>query len=244
MSSVRYIISDASKKIDVEPHVLRYWEEELGLSIPRNEMGHRYYREEDIDTLKTVKRLKEEGFQLRAIKMVLPDIHKIEKLDSKNILRLREELNQQVMNMEQEEREVKAHNGTSIVSFEQKAQAREKNRGTSLAAKEKADVENAKEEDKMCQFKSIMHSLIAEALRENNRELSQAVGGSVSDNVLKEMDYMMRMQEEREEERFKKLDEVIRGQQKVRKEIAATEIRQQKKTKKGLFKKQKKFEKF
>ena len=29
------------RKIDVvEAHVLRYWEEELELEIPRNEMGH------------------------------------------------------------------------------------------------------------------------------------------------------------------------------------------------------------
>ena len=43
MDEVHYLISDASKKVDVEAHVLRYWEDELGLEIPRNEMGHRYY---------------------------------------------------------------------------------------------------------------------------------------------------------------------------------------------------------
>ena len=43
MSETRYIISDAAKMINVEPHVLRYWEEEQGMDIPRNEMGHRYY---------------------------------------------------------------------------------------------------------------------------------------------------------------------------------------------------------
>ena len=37
----RYMISDAAKLIDVETHVLRYWEEELDIQIPRNEMGHR-----------------------------------------------------------------------------------------------------------------------------------------------------------------------------------------------------------
>ena len=31
-----YLISDAAKTLKVETHVLRYWEEELGLSIPRN----------------------------------------------------------------------------------------------------------------------------------------------------------------------------------------------------------------
>ena len=37
------LISDAAKKVQVESHVLRYWEEELKLPIKRNEMGHRYY---------------------------------------------------------------------------------------------------------------------------------------------------------------------------------------------------------
>ena len=41
MDEVHYLISDASRKVDVEVHVLRYWEEELELAIPRNEMGHR-----------------------------------------------------------------------------------------------------------------------------------------------------------------------------------------------------------
>jgi len=36
MDEVHYLISDASRKVDVEAHVLRYWEEELELDIPRN----------------------------------------------------------------------------------------------------------------------------------------------------------------------------------------------------------------
>ena len=38
MAEIHYLISDASKKVDVEAHVLRYWEEELELPIPRNDM--------------------------------------------------------------------------------------------------------------------------------------------------------------------------------------------------------------
>ena len=41
MEKVRYMISDAAALAGVETHVLRYWEEELDLTIPRNEMGHR-----------------------------------------------------------------------------------------------------------------------------------------------------------------------------------------------------------
>ena len=69
MDQVRYMISDASKMVEVESHVLRYWEEELELPIARNEMGHRYYTEDDIQLLKHIKKLKERGYQLKAIKM-------------------------------------------------------------------------------------------------------------------------------------------------------------------------------
>ena len=37
MADTHYLISDASRKVDVESHVLRYWEEELEMNIPRNE---------------------------------------------------------------------------------------------------------------------------------------------------------------------------------------------------------------
>ena len=69
MDQVRYMISDAARLVEVESHVLRYWEEELELPIARNEMGHRYYTEDDIQLLKHIKKLKERGYQLKAIKM-------------------------------------------------------------------------------------------------------------------------------------------------------------------------------
>lgn len=69
MNQVRYMISDAARMVEVESHVLRYWEEELELPIARNEMGHRYYTEDDIQLLKHIKKLKERGYQLKAIKM-------------------------------------------------------------------------------------------------------------------------------------------------------------------------------
>ena len=74
MNEIRYLISDASKKVDVETHVLRYWEEELGVSIPRNEMGHRYYTEFHIHLFCQVKKLKDRGYQLKAIKNALQQV--------------------------------------------------------------------------------------------------------------------------------------------------------------------------
>ena len=71
MEEMRYTISDAAKMVKVESHVLRYWEDELSLDIPRNEMGHRYYTQREIDVFCHIRALKDRGFQLKAIKDVL-----------------------------------------------------------------------------------------------------------------------------------------------------------------------------
>ena len=61
MGDNRYRISEAAKKLNVEDHVLRYWEEDLGMDVPRNELGHRYYTDVHIDTFLRIKELKEQG---------------------------------------------------------------------------------------------------------------------------------------------------------------------------------------
>ncbi len=67
------LISDAAKEVQVESHVLRYWEEELHLPIKRNELGHRFYTREDVERFRQIKGLKERGLQLKAIKMILKE---------------------------------------------------------------------------------------------------------------------------------------------------------------------------
>ena len=226
MSQVRYIISDASKKIDVEPHVLRYWEEELGVKVPRNEMGHRYYREEDIELFKSIKILKEQGFQLRAIKMVLSDVKRIGQLDKNKMMQLKDELNARVLSMDQTASEHVEKNDVSISGQAFRSPEEVAIREVCASAPEPVARQT---EPKIAQFKVIMSNIIMDALRENNLELSKAVSTNVSESVLKEMDYMMRMKEEREEERFKRLDDSIRLKQKARKEISATKEKNQKK---------------
>lgn len=68
-----YLISDAAKQVQVETHVLRYWEEELGLPIKRNKLGHRYYTSSDVEFFKEVKKMKDTGLQLKAIRMYMKD---------------------------------------------------------------------------------------------------------------------------------------------------------------------------
>ena len=74
MGEVHYMISEASKRVNVETHVLRYWEEELELPIGRTEMGHRYYTEENIQLFRCIKELKEQGMFLKDLKNMIPDI--------------------------------------------------------------------------------------------------------------------------------------------------------------------------
>lgn len=74
MGEVRFMISEAAKQVDVESHVLRYWEEELGLAIGRTEMGHRYYTNDDIQLFCCIKKLKDEGMLLRDLKPLIPEL--------------------------------------------------------------------------------------------------------------------------------------------------------------------------
>ena len=71
MDDTHYSISEAGKLVGVESHVLRYWEDELQLNIPRNGKSHRYYTGLHIRLFQKIKELKEKGYQLKAIEQVL-----------------------------------------------------------------------------------------------------------------------------------------------------------------------------
>ena len=169
----RYMISDAARLVDVETHVLRYWEEELDIHIPRNEMGHRYYTDYYIQSFRKIKELKEQGFLLKAIKIALPEI-----MDgsSKNTLSVLPE-----------------------------------------GCEDRAGIYK---NNKVEQFQMILGNVVTEALHANNNIISEEISRSTSEMVIKEMDYLMRLKEEREEERFKKFDELVRGMQKNNKQNA------------------------
>ena len=52
-----HTISDTARQLSVEPHVLRYWEDELDLQIHRNAKGHRFYVNSDLALLQNIKEL-------------------------------------------------------------------------------------------------------------------------------------------------------------------------------------------
>lgn len=216
MNETRYMISDTARQLKVEPHVLRYWEEELDMKIKRNEMGHRYYTADDIRVLHAVREMKEQGIQLKAIKQVLPDIYEKVDFNWKSVL-------------EQKEAAVPVGGNTKVIEMRQ-ALANISNQ---------APVDTMSAELKMEQFQEIMTKIIGKALEANNRSLTGAISNEVSDKVservIKQMDYVMRENEEKEEERFRKLDEAIRQRQKANAEAAAAVEESRRKKKKKLF---------
>lgn len=193
MEKVRYMISDAANRIQVESHVLRYWEEELELDVPRNEMGHRYYTEENLRQFEEIKKLKEEGYQLKAIKMLIHSPHTEE--------------------LEPDAGEKKTEETQSGKQYAEELEKREtfpvEKHGDPAHPAVSADVSLSKLE----QFQIMMNEIVRNAIAENNQALGHEVSSQVGERVLKEMNYLMRDREEQEEERFRKLDEAIRSRQ-------------------------------
>ncbi len=211
MNEIRYMISEAAKLVDVEQHTLRYWECELELEIPRNEMGHRYYRDTNIELLKAVKILKEKGYQLRAIKMLIPEIQAKNNSSQDSIEELKKTC---------DEKNLEEFSDESILI------------PTQLSKKSVQESGYNNEDnsiDKLEQFRIIMKDLLMEALDENNGILTEEVNEEVSNSIIKEMDYLLRIKEEREEERFKKFDRTIREVQNAREEAAVSKVSRRRK---------------
>ena len=285
MKENKYTISEAARLLSVENHVLRYWEEELELNIPRNELGHRYYREEEIQLLHCIKELKNKGFQLKAVKEVLPDLEQKKLIDIHKLLMTQEELeNQELEESQREEqqergsqrerevqhekdiqRESEQQKNSKLYSSEESGRntfvnssgnnkkggtnnrnsdRNHNNASSNATAKEDRSCKVvaihqneatalAQHEEKMQQFEEIMGRIVGKALREQAENLGDAMGNHLCNKMLREVDELMVEQEQREEERYKKLDEAIRSTQKARQEIAVS--------KDGIFKKKSRF---
>ena len=263
--------------IDVEPHVLRYWEEELGMEIPRNEMGHRYYTDKEVRLFTMVRDLKDKGFQLKAIKMILSAIDSEE--NSNKIISL-DEIRKNYENAQKQENEdtpknnsanpdiqlkdngqSKINSGTaknvSTMEFSQNTasktsdgnQSKLTERGEMIQSKSQSDTaqqtvvgedqENHEEtgllasrmsgdvsvpltsEEKMAHFKYMMDSIVMQALKKNNQTLEKQISDQISERLISEMDMLLKLQEEREEERYRNIDEMIRQRQQGYREAAA-----------------------
>ena len=78
----RYTIGEAAKKLQVSTRTLRFYEEkDLVRPAYTEENGYRFYSEEQIRQIELILFLKELGFSLRQIKMLIQDKHGGQSLD-------------------------------------------------------------------------------------------------------------------------------------------------------------------
>ncbi len=223
MEEKRYLISDAAKQVKVESHVLRYWEDELELPIRRNKLGHRYYTADDVDRLKRIKSMKEEGFQLKAIRKAIKREWEAE--ENGNAGGAAQEGAEKIMAdiMAQKEgkqaaKDIQGAERDKEGKIEEKTE--EKAEDLCLVQTERPmlkDGERREKEEKAYRLQMLLKNMMLEAIREGNEEFAQ----QIKESILKELDYQFRMQEEREElreserirreeEHYKKIDEMLR----------------------------------
>ena len=150
----RYSVRQTADMTGVKPYVLRYWEEELGISIQRNEMGHRYYTGHDIQLFLNIKELKKKGLQLRAVKNLLPEM--VEKIWN-----------------EKEEPFPKRNMGEEKNPSEKMVNEKFKDIKTALILEEKCEksVKDSEEDEiKILEFQSILERLILRELSARDEE--------------------------------------------------------------------------
>ncbi len=193
MGERRYLLADVAKRLEIPPYMLRYYEDALAISIPRNERGLRYYGRSEVELFKSVLNLEKKGFNLGEIKIIMDDIHRVEKLPPDKLLELRDRLDGCMEKCR----------GGSLVKPEE--------RNTSLPAETPVSTGAVTDsDDKMMQFKRIMTEIMLDALKINNEDLSQQINYTVTDSITREMNYLINRKERAEEERFKQLDRRLR----------------------------------
>ena len=194
MDKTHYSISEAGKLVGVESHVLRYWEDELQIDIPRNGKSHRYYTELHIRLFQKIKELKEKGYQLKAIEQVLKKM-----IDGDEDVDPDQVLEQNAVNI------LKEGSAGDEMDDEHTLKTISKQETTAITV-------NA---EKMEQLQQLMNQVIGkavgQAIQDNNEVLSDEISRQVNEKMVQELEYMMRINDERAEERFKTLDETLRA---------------------------------
>lgn len=66
-----YTISEVSEITGYAPHVLRYYEKEFEIEVPRNNSNHRYFTYKEIELIQYIKTLQDKGFTNKQIKLII-----------------------------------------------------------------------------------------------------------------------------------------------------------------------------
>lgn len=225
MTKETYLINEVAKEVHVESHVLRYWEEELDIPITRNRQGHRVYTEEDIKRFVRIKNLKDQGLQLKAVKLVLNQLQESEddeeymKQDNpfaqKQLTKINKGGEMKVIQI----KEMKSLDKRENMSHDRKS---EKRNEITIRRKDELIKEEQEQQEKLARMQYLLQKLIADAVKSNNQALIDELSSQMKENICKEMDYQFRLLEEHEEER-----ELVRQEREEEREKARREAEEE-----------------
>ena len=184
MSDILYFISEVSRMVGVEAHVLRYWEEELELNIQRNSQGKRCYTEENVEQLKRIKYWKDKGMQLKAVKEMMEGelwenqpvaegetIHESQPVEEGEVIHESQPVEEgEAFHESQPVTERADHASSSGCEFDQ------------MFSCELVTIEEPS--DSMKKFEQLLDAMIGRALERNNEKLVQ----EICDAILQELD--------------------------------------------------------
>lgn len=196
-------IKEAAKALEIKEHVLRYWEEELDLDIARNDMGYREYSARDIEMFQKISALRKQGLGLK-------EIHD-------GINAARHTVHTTATDSES------THTPDTVTSLD--ADSSLNGTGFQNEINDEINDELKIVDFKTAQIQSIMNKIVANAFRENKHIITSSLRSKLTEDVMKQIDVILREQEERDEARFRKLDETIRQLQSARSEAAATRMK-------------------
>lgn len=203
MGEVRFMISEAAKKVQVESHVLRYWEEELQIPIGRTEMGHRYYTQDDIQLFCCIKKLKNEGMLLRDLKPLIPELKA-----TRQKLKQTDEASSNAVSASPAKAQPKKTETTGMTTASPTLPA-----DTASVTSPEVITETQLEH-----VRSLIGDVLTEVVTTNNQTLTQSISNQVTTDVTREIDFLLQAKERQEEEHFRRLDSLIRQQQANRRE--------------------------
>lgn len=195
--NIPILISDACKLLNMEAHVLRYWEEELELTITRNDQGYRCYTQKQLLIFQRIKLLRDCGYQLKAIKLIVPRLALLDDDEFYYITKLADEMN------------LRASEIADTLPKVLPCRASE----TELARKLRLE-----------EFEDVMNRILDNVFSKHSARLQRELSEAISTRVIKEINYLMRLRDEEEELRFRRLDDALtkRRHSNVQNEAAAS----------------------
>ncbi|MFQ9387623.1 MAG: hypothetical protein ACLR1V_01300 [Coprococcus sp.] len=185
----------------------------------------------EIHLFENIRDLKEKGFQLKAIRLIITTLNEdapFGKKENAEVNMTEDELAAASPTASREQEDTEHHKPENQISDNETTGGNEEQE-----TKEKEDKPVPVEakpykvlsaEDKMKHFKTIMDGIVTEALQRNNVQLENTMISQVTDVVIQELGKVEERQEGQSERYYKLLDEAIRGKQRAGREVAAAKV--------------------